>query len=61
MTLTTEPPTSRPLTEGIQAAAFPTQSRTRGSLSSRRGWLRACTSLQAKTERDKKLLSVHRG
>lgn len=48
-----EGPRSHSLTSGIRAEAFPSQSRTQGSLSSRRVWLLSCTSLQAK--KDKKL------
>lgn len=46
--MTTEVLKSRPLSEGILAGAFPTQSRIQGSLSSHRVWLLACISLQAK-------------
>lgn len=52
-----EDPRSHSLTAGIRAEVFPTQSRTQGSLSSRRVWLLACTSLQAK-ERQEALLST---
>lgn len=49
-TAMTEDLRTRRLTEGILAEVFPTRSRILGSLSSRRVWLPAYTSLQAKRQ-----------
>lgn len=46
------------LTEGIRGEAFPTQSRTLGSPSSRRVWPLACTSLQEKKKTTISFLST---